>query len=118
MHADRERLARVITSLVDNAVRFSPHGGPVSAQVDAREGEAIFSVEDHGLGIPAERQARIFERYYRAHAGTAQDYGGLGLGLDISREIVARHGGQMWFESTPGNGSTFHFSLPLAEEAS
>lgn len=117
VHADRERLARVITSLVDNAVRFSPHGGPVSAQVGAREGEAIFSVEDHGLGIPEERQARIFERFYRAHAGTPQDYGGLGLGLDISREIVARHGGRMWFESTPGNGSTFHFSVPLAKEA-
>ena len=116
VHADRERLARVITSLVDNAVRFSPHGGPVSAQVGAREGEAIFSVEDHGLGIPEERQARIFERFYRAHAGTPQDYGGLGLGLDISREIVARHGGRMWFESTPGNGSTFHFSVPLAKE--
>jgi signal transduction histidine kinase len=116
VHADRDRIARVITSLVDNAVRFSPRGGPVCAQVDARDGEAIFSIEDHGLGIPEERQARIFERFYRAHAGTPQDYGGLGLGLDMSREIVARHGGRMWFESTPGNGSTFHFSVPLTEE--
>jgi signal transduction histidine kinase len=115
VHADRDRIARVITSLVDNAIRFSPAGGPVSAQVAARDGEAIFSIEDHGLGIPAERQARIFERFYRAHAGTPQDYGGLGLGLDMSREIVARHRGRMWFESTPGTGSTFHFSVPLAE---
>ncbi|WP_242335874.1 MULTISPECIES: cell wall metabolism sensor histidine kinase WalK [Anaeromyxobacter] len=116
--ADRERLSRVITSLVDNAVRYSPGGGAVSARVESRDGEAIFSVEDHGLGIPPERQARIFERYYRAHAGTPQDYGGLGLGLDMSREIVALHGGRMWFESAPGRGSTFHFSVPLAGEGS
>jgi signal transduction histidine kinase len=118
VRADRERLARVITSLVDNAIRFSPRGGAVSAQIDAREGQAIFSVQDHGVGIPAERQARVFERFYRAHAGTPQDYGGLGLGLEMSREIVLRHGGQMWFESAPGSGSTFHFSLPLAEDDS
>lgn len=114
--ADRERIARVIASLVDNAVRFSPAGGPVAAQVEARGGQAIFSIEDHGLGIPPERQGRIFERFYRAHAGTPQDYGGLGLGLEMSREIVVRHGGRMWFESEQGAGSTFHFSLPLAAE--
>jgi signal transduction histidine kinase len=113
---ERERIARVVSSLVENAIRFSPKGGPVAARVEARGGEAIFSIEDRGLGIPPERQARIFERFYRAHAGTPQDYGGLGLGLEMSREIVLRHGGRMWFESAPGEGSTFHFSLPLAAE--
>ena len=73
-------------------------------------------MRDHGLGIPPERQARVFERYYRAHAGTSQDYGGLALGLDASREIVSRHGGRIWFESQPGQGSVFSFSLPLAPE--
>jgi two-component system, OmpR family, phosphate regulon sensor histidine kinase PhoR len=114
--ADRERIERVVTSLVENAVRFSPAGGPIAARVEARDGQAIFSVEDRGLGIPPERQARIFERFYRAHAGTAQDYGGLGLGLELSREIVVRHGGRRWFESEAGEGSTFFFSLPLAAE--
>jgi signal transduction histidine kinase len=113
---ERERIARVVSSLVENAIRFSPGGGPVAARVEAHDGEAIFSVEDRGLGIPVERQARIFERFYRAHAGTPQDYSGLGLGLEMSREIVLRHGGRMWFESAPGEGSTFHFSLPLAGE--
>jgi PAS domain S-box-containing protein len=112
--ADRERIARVLTSLVDNAVRFSPSGGVVEARVEADGEEATVSVRDHGLGIPPDRQAHVFERYYRAHAGTPDDYGGLGLGLDMSREIVRRHGGRMWFESAPGAGSTFHFSLPLA----
>ncbi len=117
VEGDRECIARVITSLLDNAVRFSPAGGEVLARVEAASGVAQVSVEDHGLGIPPERQAHIFERYYRAHAGTADDYGGLGLGLEMSREIVQRHGGRMWFESKPGAGSIFHFSLPLAGEA-
>jgi PAS domain S-box-containing protein len=116
--ADRERIARVLTSLVDNAVRFSPSGGVVEARVEADGEEATVSVRDHGLGIPPDRQAHVFERYYRAHAGTPDDYGGLGLGLDMSREIVRRHGGRMWFESAPGVGSTFHFSLPLARRPS
>lgn len=114
--ADRERIQRVITSLIDNAIRYSPHGGAVAVEVAVSGLEATVSVSDRGVGIPPERQARIFERYYRAHAGTPQDYGGLGLGLDMSREIVVRHGGRMWFESAPGLGSTFHFSLPLDGE--
>ena len=69
---------------------------------------------DHGVGIPTERQERVFERYYRAHAGTPEDRGGLGVGLDTCREIVARHGGRMCVESEPGTGSTFLFAIPLA----
>ncbi len=114
--ADRERIERVITCLVDNAVRFSPGGGPVRMVITTRGGEARVSVADEGVGIPVERQAQIFERYYRAHAGTPQDYGGLGLGLEMSREVVERQGGRMWFESIPGAGSTFHFGLPLQRE--
>ncbi len=114
--ADRDRIARVIASLVENGVRFSPAGGAVETRIEIGRGEATLSVRDGGLGIPQERQARVFERYYRAHAGTPEDPGGLGLGLDVSREIVQRHGGRIWFESSPGEGSTFHFSLPLAGE--
>jgi PAS domain S-box-containing protein len=111
--ADRERIERVITCLVDNAVRFSPGGGPVRVRVTRDAGEARVDVVDEGIGIPPERQGRIFQRYYRAHAGTSNDYGGLGLGLGMCRELVERHGGRMWFESAPGAGSTFHFGLPL-----
>jgi signal transduction histidine kinase len=107
---------RVITCLLDNAVRFSPAGGPILVAVEANGGEATVSVADRGVGIPPERQPQIFERYYRAHAGTAHDYGGLGLGLEMSRQMVERHGGRMWFESAPGAGSTFHFGLPLPAE--
>jgi two-component system phosphate regulon sensor histidine kinase PhoR len=114
--ADRDRIERVLTSLLDNAVRFSPGGGPVRARVAVTGGEARVSIADEGVGIPLERQAQIFERYYRAHAGTPHDPGGLGLGLEMSREIVEREGGRIWFESSPGAGSTFHFGLPLPRE--
>jgi two-component system, OmpR family, phosphate regulon sensor histidine kinase PhoR len=112
--ADRDRIRQVITSLLENAVRFSPQGGDVEAAVARSGAEAVVSIRDHGLGIAPDRQARIFERFYRAHAGTSHDYGGLGIGLDMSREIVSRHGGRIWFESAPGVGSTFSFALPLA----
>jgi PAS domain S-box-containing protein len=113
---DRDRIGRVLTCLVDNAVRFSPEGGDVEARIEAREREVTVAVRDHGVGIPEERQGQLFERFYRAHAGTPHDYGGLGVGLDLAREIVERHGGRIWFESAPGDGSTFHFSLPAAAE--
>jgi PAS domain S-box-containing protein len=114
--ADPDRIAQVMLNLVENAIRFSPLGGDVAIAVRRKAAEAVVSVRDHGVGIPTERQDRVFERFYRAHVGTSQDYGGLGLGLDVSREIVARHGGRIWFESEPGQGSTFSFSLPLAAE--
>lgn len=116
VQGDRDRIGRVVQSLLDNAVRFSPRGGPIETRVLLEGDEAEVAVTDHGLGIPLDRQERIFERYYRAHAGTAEDYGGLGLSLEMSREIIARHGGRIWFESTPGQGSTFHFRLPAGKE--
>lgn len=114
---DRPRLSRVVAVLVDNAVRFSPAGGPVAVQVDARAGEAILSVTDRGVGIPPERQARVFERFYHAHAGMPDHGAGLGIGLEVSRAIVERHGGRVSFESAPGQGTTFVVALPLAAEA-
>ena len=72
-------------------------------------------MRDHGVGIPLEKQERIFERFYRAHTGTPYDYGGMGVGLCIAKEIVNRHGGEIWFESVENQGSTFSFSLPLRD---
>ncbi|TAK32744.1 MAG: PAS domain-containing protein [Chloroflexota bacterium] len=111
---DRGRLEEVLSALLDNAVRYSPHGGEIETTVCTVEGQAVVSVRDYGVGIPEDKQSRIFERFYRAHTGTPYDYGGMGVALFISREIIARHGGRMWFESEEGKGSTFYFSLPLA----
>ncbi len=117
IEGDRDRLNQVIENLLDNAVKFSPGGGKIEVQVRREEQRAVVSVRDEGVGIPKDRQAHLFERFYRAHIGTPFDYGGLGVGLYISREIVRQHGGEMWFESEEGKGSTFYFSLPLASTA-
>jgi signal transduction histidine kinase len=111
IEGDRDRLEQVLVNLVSNAIRYSPEGGPV--EIKARQaGDAIeISVADRGLGVPKEHQPAIFERFGRAH-GPA--FGGLGLGLAISKGIVGQHGGTIRVESagTPGAGSTFHVRLP------
>jgi PAS domain S-box-containing protein len=116
VRADRSRIEQVLVSLLDNALKFSPRGGDVTVGLARAAGEAVVSVRDAGVGIAAERQARLFERYYRAHAGDPEDRGGFGLGLDLARAVVLRHGGRVWFESREGEGSTFFFSLPVADE--
>ncbi|MHB1414478.1 MAG: PAS domain S-box protein [Chloroflexota bacterium] len=112
VQGDRDRLEQVIANMLDNAMRYSPKGGPIDVAVDVRDGRAIVSVRDRGVGIPKEKQGRIFQRFYRAHTGTPYDYGGMGVGLYISSEIAGRHGGRMWFESREGRGSTFYLGLP------
>jgi two-component system, OmpR family, sensor histidine kinase VicK len=111
--ADRARLEQVVENLLDNAVRYSPEGGPIEVEVSSSGDQAVVSVTDRGIGIPADKQAGIFQRFYRAHTDTPHDYGGMGVGLHISREIILRHGGTMDFESREGEGSTFRFILPM-----
>ncbi len=115
VEADPDRIDEVLSNLLDNAIKVSPAGAEIETAVYVRNGDGVVSVTDHGPGIPPDRQAHIFERFYQAHAGTPYDYGGMGMGLYLSREIVTRHGGRIWFESEWGKGSTFYFSLPLAE---
>lgn len=114
VQADRERVEQVLTNLLSNAIKYSPDGGEVEVRVGVEANRAVVSVRDQGVGIPRERQTHLFERFYRAHAGTQHDYGGLGIGLYVSREIVVRHGGSISFESQEEQGSTFRFTLPLA----
>lgn len=113
--ADPDRIDQVLTNLFDNAIKYSPDGGDIEATVGLREGLAVVSVKDQGMGIPRERQGHLFERFYRAHAGLGSDRGGMGIGLHLSAQILQRHGGRIWFESEEGKGSTFSFSLALAE---
>jgi signal transduction histidine kinase len=113
VNADRLRLQQVIGNLLDNSIKYSPAGGRIESTVAIQDGSAVVSISDRGIGIPSGRQERIFQRFYRAHTGTPHDYGGMGVGLYISREIVMRHGGQIWFTSEESRGSTFSFSLPL-----
>lgn len=115
LDADPDRIEQVLTNLLSNAIKYSPTGGDVEIESRRERNEALVSVRDHGIGIPLDRQGRIFERFYRAHVGTPYEHtSSLGVGLYLSHEFIARHGGRMWFESKEGVGSTFGFSLPLA----
>jgi signal transduction histidine kinase len=117
--ADRARIEQVLTNLLSNAAKFSPPGSEIRVHVGEMGDEVVTSVQDSGIGIPADRQRDIFERYYQAHRGTPYEgVLGLGLGLYLCKQIVNAHGGRIWFESTYGKGSTFRVSLPLAKEAS
>lgn len=108
---DRGRLEQVVLNLLVNAGKYG-RGQPIDIGVRAQEGRGILTVRDRGIGIAAEDQARIFERFERAVSST--NFGGLGLGLWISRQIVEAHGGRIRVESRPGEGALFTVELPLA----
>jgi signal transduction histidine kinase len=111
---DPDRVSQVVTNLVTNAVRYSPDGGEIRVRAALQGDTVIVGVSDRGIGIPADRVGRIFEKFYRVDNSVTRSVGGTGLGLAISRELVESHGGRMWVESTPGAGSTFSFTLPVA----
>jgi signal transduction histidine kinase len=113
LEADPDRVTQVLRNLLHNAVKFSPEQSTVS--VSARPAGAFIqiSVRDHGVGLSAEDQTRIFEPFYQVEKAANRKYGGTGLGLTICRGIVEAQKGRLWVESTPGVGSTFHFTVPL-----
>ncbi|MFL5540671.1 MAG: ATP-binding protein, partial [Longimicrobiaceae bacterium] len=113
--ADSDRILQVLTNLISNAVKFSPPGASVEVRVEPVGGEARFRVADQGRGIPEDRLESIFERFQQVDSSDSRQKGGTGLGLAICRTIVTQHGGRIWAESAPGEGSTFHFTIPLAE---
>jgi heavy metal sensor kinase len=114
VEGDRSRLKQVIVNLLDNAIKYTQEGGKVRLSVFARDGHAMLEVEDNGIGIPAEAQAHIFERFFRVDKARSRELGGAGLGLSIVRSICAAHGGQVEVRSSNGHGSLFTVELPLA----
>jgi PAS domain S-box-containing protein len=117
---DRPRLERVINNLIDNAVKYSPEGGQILIQIDSRAGptgtEAVLSIGDQGLGIPAADLPLIFERFHRA-SNVSRRIAGTGIGLTSLRQIVEAHGGTVRVDSQEGVGSTFTVRLPLKSAA-
>jgi PAS domain S-box-containing protein len=109
---DPERLREVLSNLVSNAVKYSPEGGTVwiGGRID-QTGVTVY-VADQGIGIPAEEQGRIFDRFHRVDSGLHRRTEGAGLGLYLVKAIVEAHGGRVWVESAPGRGSIFIFTLP------
>jgi len=111
---DPHRLAQVMANLISNAAKFSSSGGEVIVSLKQREDRAVISVTDFGRGIPETDHARIFERFQQVDSSNERERGGTGLGLAIIKSVVEAHGGTISFDSTVGEGTTFHFDLPLA----
>lgn len=110
--ADKDRVLQVFSNLLGNAFKFTPPGGTVEVGAALAGPHVCFWVRDSGQGIPAEQQPHVFERFWQ---GNQHDARGMGLGLAICKGLVEAHGGRIWLESTPGEGSTFRFTLPVAE---
>ena len=115
LHADRVRFKEILYNLLSNAVKFTPKGGRIHVDAAIREGFAELSVSDTGVGIPAEEQASIFDKFYQVGSTTRGVREGTGLGLAITKQLVEAHGGRIWLQSEPGRGSRFHFTIPLEE---
>ncbi len=111
---DADRIAQVLMNLISNALKYTPQGGKVIVRLTAEEEVLTVRVVDTGIGIALEDRAKLFEKFFRADNSTTRSVGGTGLGLAISKTIVEGLGGKLWVESTPGIGSTFIFTLPLA----
>ncbi|HEY0036741.1 MAG TPA: ATP-binding protein [Longimicrobium sp.] len=115
VRADADRIVQVLVNLLSNAIKFSPDGSRVRLTVETSGGDAVFRLADEGRGIPADKLESIFERFGQVDASDSRKLGGTGLGLTICRSILQQHGGRIWAESVQGEGSTFTFTLPLAE---
>lgn len=115
VQADPDRLEEILANLIDNAVKYSPEGGTITLSAQESNGRLIISVSDPGVGIPAKELDKIFDKFHRVDRGDARTTYGHGLGLYISKRFIEAHGGDIWVESKLGKGSTFSFTLPLAD---
>jgi PAS domain S-box-containing protein len=112
---DRDRLEQVLGNLLENAVKYSPDGSDITVTVDDRGDSFVTAVCDRGIGIPTDELGQVFERFHRGRQVSSTNYGGLGLGLYITKQIIERHGGSIWVDSKEGQGTTFYFSIPVED---
>ncbi|MFZ1042295.1 MAG: ATP-binding protein [Anaerolineales bacterium] len=113
IHGDPKSLERALTALVDNAIKFSPHGGNVEIDFEKQKDRLAVSVEDHGIGIATDQLSHIFDRFYHVEKSGDDLFGGIGIGLAITRQVIEQHQGKLNVESKPGKGSKFTMWLPL-----
>jgi signal transduction histidine kinase len=116
VYGDGERIGQVLTNLVTNAIKYSPDADRVIVRVNDTDDAVMVEVQDFGIGIDIEHQARIFDRFYRVSSHDEKTFPGLGIGLYISNQIIRRHGGAIDVTSARGSGSTFSLALPAAAD--
>ncbi|WKA50720.1 ATP-binding protein [Planococcus liqunii] len=116
VEGDRERLAQVLMNLIGNAIKFSPQGGNVAISLRNDSKNLHVSIQDQGIGIPAEDISKLFSKFQRIDNSSRRKIGGTGLGLAICQEIIQKHDGTIWIESEEGQGTAIHFELPLLSE--
>ncbi|WP_125579335.1 MULTISPECIES: cell wall metabolism sensor histidine kinase WalK [Lacticaseibacillus] len=109
---DQDKFMQVIDNIMNNAIKYSPDGGVISARLLETHNHVILSISDQGLGIPRQDINKVFDRFYRVDKARSRQQGGTGLGLAISKEVIEALGGRIWVDSQEGKGSTFYISLP------
>jgi len=114
VQGDANRIIQILTNFISNACKYTPEQGSISVVARLAEGETVVEVRDTGIGLSAADQQQLFSKFFRADNSTTRQVGGTGLGLWITRSLVELHGGRIEVESSPGKGSTFRFTLPLA----
>jgi len=114
---DKGRINQVLDNLIANAMKFSPDGGLVMVTLEDLETEVRVTVTDEGIGMPKEKQSRIFDRFYQIDGSSRRRFGGTGIGLAIVKRIVDAHQGKIWVVSEPSQGSSFYFTLPKVRAA-
>ncbi len=113
---DEDRIEQILFNILDNAIKFSPSGGPIGIQMETGNEEITISITDPGVGISQAKQDTVFQKFHRLDSEDSRETYGHGLGLYITKGLVEAHGGKIWVESVEGEGSTFSFTLPLARK--
>jgi len=115
VYINQDSILQVLTNLVDNAVKFSPQDTRLTIEAKAGDEDVTVSVTDEGQGIAPELLERVFDRFYQAESIVSGRKTGTGLGLSICKGIIEAHGGRIWAESKPGEGSRFSFTVPVSK---
>lgn len=113
---DKGRMNQVLDNLIGNAFKFSPDGGTIRLSMAENDQDVLVSVVDEGIGMPAEKHQRIFERFYQIDGSSRRRFGGTGIGLAIVKRIIDAHEGKIWVESELNKGSAFFFTLPIVKQ--
>jgi signal transduction histidine kinase len=116
IEGDKDKFVEVINNLLDNAIKFTPEGGKISIKAWDEAQNVHIIVSDNGIGIPADIIPKLFARFYQVDASTARKYGGTGIGLYITKNIIDAFRGKIWIESEVGKGTMVHILLPVARE--